>query len=388
MQKASSWVVVLAAAGAAVCAAKVLPGDARRGEALIRTQNCVACHRVGGEGGRTGPDLGKARGRSYTPSSMASRMWNHAPAMWTAMEKQGAQRPALDEQQAADLYAYFHAIRFFDRPGDAARGSRVFSERRCAECHGRTKSNAMGAPPVAAWKAVASPIEFAQQLWNHAPRMEQAMAAKKMKWARLTGAELTDIVVYVQSLPETRGQARSFVLTADGRGAAVFAEKGCKGCHQGRLLLEGRLVAGTLTDFAAAMWNHAPQMSAAGADRSKPAQLTAEEMRDIVSYFWYGMVFAERGDAGKGRELFAKKQCGTCHGDRASGAPDLAQRLGGRDERVRAITLVSTLWRHGPAMLEGMKAKQLSWPEFSETEMRHLIAYLESLRAPGAAGGN
>ena len=43
-----------------------------------------------------------------------------------------------------------------------------------------------------------------------------------------------------------------------------------------------------------------------------------------------------------------------------------------------SLTMVSTLWRHGPRMLEDIKAKQLEWPRFTAHQMSDLIAYLKA----------
>jgi len=109
-----------------------IPGDAGRGEKTFATQGCVHCHSVGGKGGTVGPDLGRRIGRSYTPSLMASLMWNHAPEMWSAMEKTGLARPQLGAEQAADLFAYFYAARYFEQAGDAGRGKQVALMKRAA----------------------------------------------------------------------------------------------------------------------------------------------------------------------------------------------------------------------------------------------------------------
>lgn len=359
-----------------VAAAKVVPGDSKRGSELIRSQGCTTCHRIGGDGGTTGPDLGKARGRNYTPASMASAMWNHAPAMWSSLEAAGAAKPVITEAQAGDLFAYFQSIRYFDKPGDAARGKRVFAASRCGECHGRSTAMFGGAPPIASWKAAASPIVFAQQMWNHFPKMEAAMAKQKIGWTALTSQELTDILVYVQALPETRGMAREFALNGDGRGEALFTEKGCKGCHQGSLDLDKRRLTGTVTDFAAAMWNHAPAMRAEAKKFGKPfPALEAGEMQDLMSFLWDQQIYGEQGNAIKGGRVFAKKQCTSCHTAGGAG-PDLKARLHGN---VRSFSMVSTLWQHGPAMLKGMQAKQLAWPVFTDGEMLDLVAYLNGL---------
>ena len=43
------------------------------------------------------------------------------------------------------------------------------------------------------------------------------------------------------------------------------------------------------------------------------------------------------------------------------------------------ITMVASLWDHGPQMLESMTAKKLAWPRFTPQEMSDVIAYLNSL---------
>jgi mono/diheme cytochrome c family protein len=365
---------------AGVASGSGIPGDAQKGAELIRSQGCVECHRIGGTGGNAGPDLGKPRGRNYTPSSMASQMWNHAPAMWSAMEKMGSQRPSVSEAQAGDMFAYFQSIRYFDQAGDAARGKRAFAASRCADCHGRSSALFGGAPPISAWKAVASPIMFAQQMWNHSPKMQDAMAKRKMKWTAITAQELTDIMVYVQSLPETRGAKWEFSLGSGEKGEALLAEKGCKACHQGGLDLSKRKTGGSLTDFAVAMWNHAPQMAAVAKKFEKPFPLLEpSEMASLMAYLWDRQIYGEQGNVAKGTKVFEKKSCGTCHGG-SGGGPDLKAKLAGRTGPVQSFSMVAVLWQHGPQMLEGMRARKLAWPGFSDSEMLDLIAYLNSLQ--------
>src|SRR5437773_4286870 len=111
--------LAMAVAGAALPQPRV---DSQRGEQLFQSEGCIQCHSIEGKGGKIAPDLGKRIDRNYTPALLASVMWNHAPAMWTAIEQQGIGRPFLSDQAAADLFAYFYAVRFFATPGDAARG--------------------------------------------------------------------------------------------------------------------------------------------------------------------------------------------------------------------------------------------------------------------------
>jgi mono/diheme cytochrome c family protein len=200
--------------------------------------------------------------------------------------------------------------------------------------------------------------------------MRKELEAKRIEWPDLTSQELVDILVYVQNLPAHRGKQGDFRLPPAEGGAQLFQSKGCASCHSGKLALEDRLEARTLTDVAVAMWNHAPLMQRA------PTELTGEEMRSIVAHVWGRRFFDEPGNAGRGRRVFAAKHCATCHEDAASGAPNLAQRKRGGS----AVSMISALWEHGPRMQERMLDKKLPWPRFSAREMQDLIAYLRSLQ--------
>ena len=92
--------------------ASIIPGDARRGEQLFQSEQCIQCHSLKGKGGTLAPDLSRRVGRDYTPSVMASLMWNHAPDMWTAMNRQGVKKGNMTPEKAADLFAYFVSVSY------------------------------------------------------------------------------------------------------------------------------------------------------------------------------------------------------------------------------------------------------------------------------------
>jgi hypothetical protein len=70
--------------------------------------------------------------------------------------------------------------------------------------------------------------------------------------------------------------------------------------------------------------------------------------------------------------VFTSKHCAACHNDPTGGAPKLT----GSGCPFTAATMVSALWRHGPRMLDQMKAKGIAWPRFDGMDMDNLIAYL------------
>lgn len=363
---------VFATAFLAACsawAAADVTGDARRGEQIFLTERCVGCHRIHGRGGTLAPDLGTHIGRDFTPTIMATLMWNHAPEMWQAMKAQGFAPPDLSSEAAADLFAYFVSARYFEKPGDAGRGKQVMVAKKCLECHGITQSIAAGAPPVSKWESLADPIVLAQQMWNHGAKMRQAYADRKLRWTPLTAQELTDMLVYLQNLPENRALVTAFQFPPSESGAALFQSKGCAGCHTGRLALDERLRNLSLTGIAVAMWNHQGSM------KQPPPNLSQEEMRQILGYIWSRQYFRGSGDPARGKMVFAEKSCAGCHNDPSSGAPPLGKKAEGYSD----ITMISVLWRHGPAMLDRMKQRNIMWPRFTAEQMADLIAYLGSL---------
>jgi cytochrome c2 len=348
----------------------VVEADSDRGAALFKSLACVQCHSINGVGGKTGPDLGRIVDRNFTPASLAATMWNHAPTMWGSMRANDIHAGDLDEQAAADLFAYFYSTRFFEMPGDAARGKRVL-ESGCARCHGMSAATEPGIPPVMEWKSANTPFELVERMWNHLPRMEAMAAAKRITLPHLSGQELVDLLVYVRHLPRVRETQPGFQTTSGADGPALFKSKGCEGCHKTGSELAARIRGRTLTEIGAAMWNHGPAMRAAGAP---PAHFEPGEMRELLSYLWAKQFFEGTGDPARGSRVFSIKGCAGCHSNPASGAPRLA--IGER--RFSAAFMVSALWHHGPAMLEAMKKQGKPWPRFTGFEMADLIAYLNS----------
>jgi mono/diheme cytochrome c family protein len=336
--------------------------DSTRGAELLRTLQCIQCHSINGEGGKAAPDLGRHIDRDFTPASLAATMWNHAPTMWAAMRVSGIQAGDLNEQAAADLFAYFYSAGFFEMPGDAGRGKQLFSAKRCVECHGLKESKIPEAKPASQWQSLNEPIVLVSEMWNHAATMRQEFAKRKLKWPELATQDLIDILVYLRNVTPTRIE-----ITSGANGEALFRSKGCESCHSSMTALSTRLKGQTLTGIAVAMWNHAPKMP------PSPPMLDVDEMRDIASSLWADQFFRDAGSVKPGQRVYTSKRCATCHDDQGSGAPKLAGRL------FSSTILVSALWHHGPQMLDQMQAKKLAWPRFEGQDMGNLIAYLNSL---------
>jgi mono/diheme cytochrome c family protein len=346
-----------------------IPADSERGEKLFTTLSCVQCHSLNGKGGTAAPDLGKVVDRNFNPSTLVATMWNHAPAMWASMRSAGIALPDLDEQGAADLFAYFYSARFFERPADAGRGKRLFTEKRCADCHGVSQSNAQEAKPIAEWESAGSPVALVTAMWNHAATMRQEFSRRRISWPELTGQDLADILIYVRHVPGSRASSTARLqISAGPEGEQLFTQKGCAACHNGKPPLVDRMRGKTLNDVGVDLWNHSSKMGA------NPPNFSVDEMRELVSYLWAGQFFQDSSKASAGRKVFVQKQCAGCHENGQSGAPKLPE--SGRS--FSSATMVAALWHHGPRMEELIRANHSSWPLFTGPEMAELIAYLDS----------
>jgi cytochrome c2 len=347
--------------------------DSVRGRQLFESLSCVQCHSVNGQGGSIGPDLGRMVDRGFTPASLAATMWNHAPKMWASMRQQGLppgdRAGVLNEKDAANLFAYFYSTRFFEAPGDAARGKRAFTSRGCSNCHGLKEGLLPRVKPVSQWESLGDPVALTEAMWNHAPMMLAETQLKNQPWPALSAQELSDILVYLRNLPFPPSKPPTFQIGSDADGEAVFRARGCAGCHPSVTELSVKTRGKTLTEVAAAMWNHEPIMSKAGAT---PTRFAPDEMRDLLGYLWAQQFFQDAGIASAGRRVFVAKKCASCHDEASGKAPKLA---GGG---FNGSSMVSALWRHGPSMLNQMQKDHVPWPRFEGPQMADLIAYLNT----------
>ena len=347
-----------------------IEADARRGAEFFQSQLCTNCHAIHGTGGRNAPDLARRLDRNYTPAGIASQMWSHAPVMWRTMTEEKIPMAQVEVHQAADLFAFFYSVRFFEKPGEAQRGKELFRTKGCGGCHSLTSDKPSVGTPVDKWEALTDPVVMVYRMWSHAADMQKAAATRNVQLPAFTSLQLSDILVYLQNLPQTRNAQLEFTLPSPDGGDVLVQKYGCNGCHQGDRAFEKRLVDSTLTEVAAGMWNHAPQMLEAQRVMSLP------EMRQILGYVWARQFFNPTGDVARGKKTFESKRCATCHNDSSSGAPALNKQT----EPYSAISMVSVLWKHGPRMLREMQQKNIRWPQLSQAEMVNLIAYLNSRR--------
>lgn len=368
---------------AATTVARAQIGDAGRGADLLQSRGCQLCHSVLGEGGDEAPDLGRRSLERFSPSILAALFWNHGPAMWQAMESRNLAVPKLTKSEVADLYAYFYSLRYFDPPGDAGRGKRIFSEKGCAGCHAVGAGEAKAGPPVAEWSAVGDPSRWIEQMWNHGARMEEMMRRQGVSWPSFELQEMVDMLVYLENLPGVRERRRPAMRAGDAAsGGRAFEQLGCAECHsfgpsgaaKVDLLKVVRREQG-LTALGVQMWNHRPRMAEAARERRMTLPEFAEgRMGDLLAYLFSRGYFSLPGNRARGEQIFRLKGCLSCHGMPRSGAPELK----GPGKTYSPLSLASAVWNHGPAMKAEMDRGGIGWPTLRDRDIDDIAAFLSA----------
>jgi len=355
-------------------------GDSQRGASLLETRNCTQCHSHSGGA----PDLSRRSVKDFTPASLAASFWNHGPRMWKAMEAKNLPITPLSANEIADLYAYFHSIRYFDPRGEAGRGKALFTAKKCTNCHDLTPGGDSGkpGPPLSEWPALSNQIQWMENLWNHSGGILAALEKSGNKWPILTPQEMTDLLVYIRSLPQHRKEKPALVLEDPEIGEQVFTARSCGVCHTvgakeaGKIdLLASAKSSYTFTELSVRMWNHLPQMRKQAAWAGIPFPAFSEnEMSQLLAYLFAKRYFEEQGKPVRGKSVFTAKKCVTCHDQPSSGAPDLRRNNG----EYSSHGMAAAVWRHGPKMQAEIAKRGEAWPVLSGEQIADLVAYLNS----------
>lgn len=197
--------VAASIAAAALAVAALVPpgaaaaaGDAGRGRAVFESKQCARCHRPEGQAG-VGPALEKLR-QPQGAFELVGRMWNHAPAMFSALARETIPWPALSTAETADLMAYLKADAARDGTADLLRGQDTLVAKGCLKCHALHGEGAAVAPDLgrrrpqyedaAAWGAA---------VWTHTPRMAEVARARGILYPRFEGRQMANLVAFLRS---------------------------------------------------------------------------------------------------------------------------------------------------------------------------------------------
>jgi cytochrome c2 len=169
-------------------------GKAENGEKLFTDKGCIKCHSIFGKGGKQAPDLGKTVAQSNV-TKLTTQIWNHVGRMRQLYNREKLQWPNFAETEMNDLIVFLYSLNYLDKPGDAAKGEKIFTQKKCIACHFKTLEDRQKL--LGAVKAI-NTTQFGAELWNHTSAMEAAMVTQGVPWPEMTGAQLRDVLAFLQ----------------------------------------------------------------------------------------------------------------------------------------------------------------------------------------------
>lgn len=371
-----------------------LPDNPAAGARLFVTKQCVRCHALGGEEHRVGPDLGRIH-IIGTVLDVAGAFWNHAPVMREKMRDLKIAPPTFSAAEMADLLAFLTAYRYYlteiGVPGNTARGEAVFRAKSCDRCHGSRNDWDRPGPSLDRYRGRFSAIQMAETMWNHGREMAPVMRARGVAWPKFAGAEMGDLLAYLQAGNEGAGGDRVyFEPGSPRRGEQLFKEKRCVSCHAvagrgGRLGPDlgsrRRDLVGSVSSIAGLMWNHSPVMAAEASRLGiPPVTFSGPEMADVIAYLYFVNYATVTGAPDRGERLFDER-CAICHSIGAG--PRLGPDLGVAKGLDEPLAIITTMWNHAPKMDEELRKNGRAWPRFAPGEAADLTAFLLMRRRSG-----
>ncbi len=200
MRRALAAALLLGAglgAGALTPAAGQAPGDSSRGQELFAAKHCARCHLPHGQRGM-GPPLDQLR-RPQGAYEVAGRLWNHVPAMFTALKQEGIEWPRISAAEMADLMTYLQAAPDRDPPPDMFKGQTLLVTKGCLKCHTLRKVGGRIAPDLVGLRAGFAPAPtWAASMWSHTPRMAALAIKEGLFYPRFAGDEMVNLLGYLR----------------------------------------------------------------------------------------------------------------------------------------------------------------------------------------------
>lgn len=178
-------------------AAAEMPGDAEQGEKLFISKDCSRCHMPFGEW-RGGPKL-EVLQRRQGALELAGRLWNHAPAMFEMLSREGLEWPRITVEEMADLMAYLQADPSRDPSPNLFAGQVILVRKGCLKCHRlRGEGGSLGIELTKYHGGYESPLVWAATIWNHSPQMAEHVRRMDLLYPRFTGEEMVNLFGFLK----------------------------------------------------------------------------------------------------------------------------------------------------------------------------------------------
>lgn len=185
------------AAGAAAQPAPPAAATAERGRVLFTDKQCARCHVPGRQ--TVGPSLETVK-RPQGAYELVGRLWNHAPAMFMALQQQASAWPTIDASEMAALMAYLGADPARDPSPDQRRGQILLLTKGCLKCHAYRGEGATVAPDLTSMRSrLAPPPVWGAAVWRHTPAMSEMARARGVLYPRFDGADMAQLVNFLRA---------------------------------------------------------------------------------------------------------------------------------------------------------------------------------------------
>lgn len=265
--------------------------------------------------------------------------------------------------------------------------SNIFVQRKCSLCHSLDENGSGGGPSLSRMVLSSNMMDFGADMWNHGPDMMKKAAEMKIEFPHL---ETRDVEGLISFMTAYRYYKKGSGYKGDAaKGEILWRGMKCSGCHtlegaSGRLGSDLRSYKEVSPiELAQAMWNHGPDMTSAMNEHGvKVPRFSGTDMVDLLAYvrsqtgMKEGEVYAQLGDPIRGAQVFADKQCVTCH-PVSRGDSGLGPQLERSQEFMQGTSGVAALmWNHSIGMWGEMKKNGQTAPKFKGQEMADLLAYL------------
>ncbi|MBS3917701.1 MAG: c-type cytochrome [Deltaproteobacteria bacterium] len=367
---------------------QILPDDPAKGARHFVNKGCVKCHALKGEGGKTGPDLGKID-LGDTQLDLAAKLWNHIPSMVAGIERAKILKPDLTGEELGSIAAYLYFLKYFDEPGDATKGKFLFNEKGCIACHPLSGKGKKGESGLNEFPQNISPVFLSMEIWNHGPDMIANMVILGMKWPEFKETEMIDLLEYIKT--NARGPKEVAYITPGNPkdGKKTFLSKGCGECHpvQGEktsvsgidLSKRSKAYYRSLTRVTSTMWNKGPTVLAKMSQtKTGIPKFTPKEMADLISYLYFLHFIDETGNPVNGRKKFSDLGCVRCHGVDGKRGELMNIDLSKYQGAANPMEIAAGIWNHSVEIRRATMEKGIPWPRFKKGEMADLLEYLRT----------
>lgn len=181
----SSWVVQFA-------------GDPSLGSRIFGEKGCSECHSASAPEPRLTWSLHLTRPASANPNQLLTRMWNHAPQMRDRMRTERRDFRPLAPQDVGHLFAFLHASRYIEKPGDPIRGRLLFQAKGCVRCHAMRRVDLSGGPDLSVLGPIDGPAAWARAMWNHSTAMEALINRTGLLWPQFEDREMDHLSAFLR----------------------------------------------------------------------------------------------------------------------------------------------------------------------------------------------